>query len=111
MILMQNVDVSTTGVMYQSRMQGKAQMRTLISFSLHGMCLDSGTSWSLGVYFGCIIDADIGYARLLNYVLHRLSANVQPRYRRVVIADLRIVLWPRIDVDVLEFRPALRQRW
>ena len=39
--------------------------------------------------------------------MHDLSADIQPCYRRIMVADLRIKVWPRINVDVFEFRPAL----
>lgn len=46
---------------------------------------------------------------ILPRLLRRIysSAHIQPRYRRVVVANLRIEIRPRIDVDVLKLRPAL----
>ncbi len=86
--------------------QGKAQ-HMLIAFFTSRRVSRIRVALSLGIHLSVLSNAGIVYARLADYRMHSLSANIQFSYGWVVVADLRSKLRPCVDMNVLKLGFAL----
>jgi hypothetical protein len=103
MILIPNTDMSTDAALHLTPSARLAPTHEFIASSLHRFAesvQNLGSSLSLGIHLSRLTDAHIGYARLHQFDMHRLSAHIQSRDRWVVVRNLRRVLWPGVDVNV-----------